>query len=892
MKNILGYIDQKKHEFAKLPFFNFLQDKTVSPQKRLSFGPCAAPFIMSFGELNKSVLRDESSDDQLQQLINKHTHEDDHHWVWFLGDLRKLGLDESMRFTDVLRFVWGQETQRTRNLCRKLIEYASQATPIQKLIVIEVIEATAQVAAAHIAPVAKELESFTKKTYRYFGEQHLAAESGHAADSPESEHFIQNLKLSDVEIAQAYEVVDEIFNVFTEFTNELLRYAKMQSNPYWSENSRTDYEYLIIGAGPAGLQLGYYLEKSKRDYLILEAGNSPGTFFKEFPRHRKLISINKCHTGYDDPEINLRWDWNSLLSDSEEMLFKNYSKQYFPDADKLVDYLGDFANHFDLNIRYDVRVTKIAKDQKFMIIDEKGKVYSCKHLIIATGCTKLYVPDIPGIELAEKYTNVSVNPDDFENQRVLIIGKGNSAFETADNLIDTAAMIHVCSPHSISMAWKTKYVGHLRAVNNNFLDTYQLKSQNLILNAHIDNIEQNDDGKYIVSVSYTHANGEVEDLEYDRIIVCTGFRFDDSIFDDSCKPNLTINNRFPAQTSSWESTNIQDLFFAGILMHMRDFKKKQSGFIHGFRYNIKALHQIFECRFHQKTWEHSPLVLNPNTLTDAILSRTNRSSALWQQTGFLSDVIIVSEQEQQGKYLEEVPTDYLLDSELGKHNHYYTISLDFGHKYLDAFPDPFAIERVHKDDIENAEQSPSLHPIIRRYCQSKLVAEHHVIEDIASEWREDVHIQPLLKFMTEQLAQPQSIGSRLLQAGLLTSEQLETALAEQEIGTVARLEEILKNRGWVKERTIQFMLDKVVNKPVDDPRYLQGYSVLGAYLVDADLVTQEQVDQALQEQKMSGQRVGKILADHGWVPQEAVEYIMKHVVIPERNSKSKVAVLN
>jgi hypothetical protein len=44
--------------------------------------------------------------------------------------------------------------------------------------------------------------------------------------------------------------------------------------------------------------------------------------------------------------------------------------------------------------------------------------------------------------------------------------------------METAAVIHVAGPHSIRMAWRTHYVGHLRAVNNNFLDTYQLKSQN------------------------------------------------------------------------------------------------------------------------------------------------------------------------------------------------------------------------------------------------------------------------------------------------------------------------------------------------------------------------------------------------------------------------------
>ncbi|MEU8386157.1 NAD(P)-binding domain-containing protein, partial [Streptosporangium sp. NPDC048865] len=58
-------------------------------------------------------------------------------------------------------------------------------------------------------------------------------------------------------------------------------------------------DYVVIGAGPAGLQLGYFLGREGRSYLILEAGPGPGTFFRTFPRHRQLISINKRHTGSD-----------------------------------------------------------------------------------------------------------------------------------------------------------------------------------------------------------------------------------------------------------------------------------------------------------------------------------------------------------------------------------------------------------------------------------------------------------------------------------------------------------------------------------------------------------------------------------------------------------------
>lgn len=102
-------------------------------------------------------------------------------------------------------------------------------------------------------------------------------------------------------------------------------------------------DYLIIGAGPAGLQLAALMEAADRDYLVLEAGDAPGTFFRTYPRHRQLISINKPHTGSDDPELNLRLDWNSLLSDDPALRFTAYTEKYFPDADLMVQYLADFA---------------------------------------------------------------------------------------------------------------------------------------------------------------------------------------------------------------------------------------------------------------------------------------------------------------------------------------------------------------------------------------------------------------------------------------------------------------------------------------------------------------------------------------------------------------------
>ena len=209
------------------------------------------------------------------------------------------------------------------------------------------------------------------------------------------------------------------------------------------------YDYLIIGAGPGGLQIGYFLEKRQRKYLILEAGDSAGTFFKTFPRHRTLISSNKVYTGITNSETNLRWDWNSLLSDEEELVFHHYSKKYFPPANDLIRYLDDFARHCRLNIQYNTKVTSVTKEDKFVVLDHQDRIYSCKYLIIATGRFIPHIPRIPGVELAENYTTVSTRSEDFSNQRVMIIGKGNSAFETAESMIETSAVIHLTSPNPV-----------------------------------------------------------------------------------------------------------------------------------------------------------------------------------------------------------------------------------------------------------------------------------------------------------------------------------------------------------------------------------------------------------------------------------------------------------
>lgn len=361
---------------------------------------------------------------------------------------------------------------------------------------------------------------------------------------------------------------------------------------------------------------------------------------------------------------------------------RHFSREYFPQADALADYLQHYADMLRLRIHYNTpvqRVSRARRDGPFTVtlaVDHAAHAaptlinITCTRLLVATGMATPNVPDIRGIELAEGYEEMSTDPEDYRGQRVLILGNGNSAFESSSHLFGTAAYVHHLARRRVRLSTSTHYVGDVRSVNNNLLDNYQLKTLDvhheapafaLVQTPHGITLAQPDgppppvdtppevrDMIAELNVSYPgmaralafeHSH---QRFYFDRVIRALGFRFNPALFDNASVPiEYDAIGKYPQMTADYEAPQAPGLFFLGTIMHARDWRQSSGGFIHGFRYLVRSLHRRLEQRFHGVPWPARPVATEVQALGDVLLQRMNQASGPYQMFGVLGDVLLL-----------------------------------------------------------------------------------------------------------------------------------------------------------------------------------------------------------------------------------------------------------
>ncbi|MEG3899602.1 MULTISPECIES: hypothetical protein [unclassified Microcoleus] len=228
MKEVLEFIQTQKQEFAQLPLFAFLANQNTYLKQRLIFAPILAPLAVGLSDLNKYAIRESSSKNKVQELINKYTYNHNYYWHDYLEYLEEVGFNQSMTYGD-FRLLWGEETKKTRSLCSVLERYAWKASPIQKLVLVQVLEGTATVFFEAALAVVIELQEITQKEYVYFGGGDVGLENYHLLNTPEMLQVLADIKLTNAERQAALKLAHNVFELFTEAMNELFRHSKTNS---------------------------------------------------------------------------------------------------------------------------------------------------------------------------------------------------------------------------------------------------------------------------------------------------------------------------------------------------------------------------------------------------------------------------------------------------------------------------------------------------------------------------------------------------------------------------------------------------------------------------------------------------------------------------------------
>jgi Pyridine nucleotide-disulphide oxidoreductase len=456
-------------------------------------------------------------------------------------------------------------------------------------------------------------------------------------------------------------------------------------------------------------------------------------FFSHKPRHRRLNSFNKRFNWFPEPEFNLRFDWNSMLTHDYSFTFRSYSEELYPLADDMVRYLNDFQKHFEINVQYNTRIGNISRDPEtkhFILAGNDGNEYRCRVLVMATGPVKPNIPEIEGIEHVTGYESHDTDKKLYEGKRVVILGQGNSAFETANALVNSAAVITILTRgRGLKHAWQTHYVGDVRAAGNAVLDMSQLKLLHSVQGINPTKIVKQEDGtlRMFYTEEFPHwgkpgiASGSVV---VDHIIRCTGWKYLDSeLFDDSVRPEPAPGDKigkYPNLSPKWEST-VPDMYYAGAAMEGRN-RRSPTGFIHGYRYTVRALFHLLEEKYEGVKTPNEEFDLRDSAdlqrLGEFLVKRLSTTSGLYEAYGILCDTLVFDTEKKKATMVYELPLDEVLASPEFVNKKIMLFTLEFGfNNFPGSNPDSF----VRRNDPERPGCVAYLHPVFRYYENGEFV---------------------------------------------------------------------------------------------------------------------------------------------------------------------------
>ena len=245
-----------------------------------------------------------------------------------------------------------------------------------------------------------------------------------------------------------------------------------------------DYDLIIVGAGPAGISASLAAKKNKLSALLLEQDSLGGTVYT-FPRAKIVMT-----SPMDIPLYG-------------KIKLKETSKT------ELLNLWIDVLGKNEIAIKEHSKVESIVfQKNRFEIETISKEKYTARKVLLTIG--RRGTPrklDIPG-ENSQKVAYRILEPELIKNKKIVVVGGGDSAIETALLLMDQ---------NQVVLSYRGETFGRIKPANN-------LKIQDAIVKNKIDvrfntNLVSIDEDKVSISDSLS---GVVDFLKNDLVYIFAG----------------------------------------------------------------------------------------------------------------------------------------------------------------------------------------------------------------------------------------------------------------------------------------------------------------------------------------------------------------------------------
>jgi thioredoxin reductase len=173
------------------------------------------------------------------------------------------------------------------------------------------------------------------------------------------------------------------------------------------KGSANDYDVVIVGSGPAGMGAALGAIHHKLRYLVVEQESSLGGAIYQYPRNKIAMTAP-----VKLPVIG-------------EMHFKEVSKE------RLLEWWLGIIEKTGIKLNYNERMENVTQtDSGFIVKTSKGE-YKTRTVLLAIG--RRGTPrklGVPGEELPKVVYRL-IDPEQYRNMHVIVVGGGDSAVEAA-----------------------------------------------------------------------------------------------------------------------------------------------------------------------------------------------------------------------------------------------------------------------------------------------------------------------------------------------------------------------------------------------------------------------------------------------------------------------------